>query len=179
MVEALRFAIELTLRLAVAAGFSFLAYRLAGEHKYGLVLVALSSPLWGVLLAKPILGAIGGFIAWSKRQPYAKWQGHYYEFQGTQIRIFEQDDALWFCDRDVLRVLGKAPTTFMKITYGDTDYKHIPEANMMAFSETAVVAVVSRIRHSEAGKLKFWLEREVIAPYHRKLELAGTRAPCR
>ena len=93
--------------------------------------------------------------------------------------FFEDDGLLWFVDRDVLRVLDKEPTSAMRIAYGEVDYKPIGETGMMAFSDRVVVRVVSLIRHPDAGKFKFWIEREVIAPHHKKREIAGLRAPSR
>ena len=175
----LRFSLGVIARLGAAAGFSYIAYKLGGGHKEGLVLLVLSAPIWGVLLAKPILELVKSYVDFAKQQPYIPWQGHYYEFQGRQIRIFEDDGLLWFVDRDVLRVLDKEPTSAMRIAYGEVDYKPIGETGMMAFSDRVVVRVVSLIRHPEAGKFKFWIEREVIAPHHKKREIAGLRAPSR
>ena len=174
-----RFSLGLIARLGVAAGFSYLAYKLGGDHKAGLILLALSAPLWGVLLAKPILEMVKSYMDFAEQQPYIPWQGRYYAFQGKQIRIFEEDGVLWFVDRDVLRVLDKEPTSAMRIAYGEVDYKPIAEAGTMAFSERVVARVVSLIRHAEAGKFKFWIEREVIAPHHKKREIAGLRLPSR
>jgi len=174
-----RFSLGLIARLGIAAGFSYLAYKVGGGHKDGLVLLVISAPVWGVLLAKPILEFVNSFVDFAKKQPYVPWQGRYYEFQGKQIRIFEDDGVLWFVDRDVLRVLDKAPTRAMRIAYGEVDYKPVEEAGGMAFSERVVLRVVSLIRHPDAGKFKFWIEREVIAPHHKKREIAGLRAPSR
>jgi hypothetical protein len=42
-----------------------------------------------------------------------------------------------------------------------------------------VILVVSRIRHPSSGKLKFWLEREVLAPHHKGREMAGLPSSAR
>jgi len=174
-----RFILGLTALVGAAVGFAYFAYKLGGGHKNGLVLLVLSAPLLGALLAKAILEMVKAYAGFVKQQLYIPWQGRYYEFQGTHIRIFEEDGVLWFVDRDVLRVLDKEPTSAMRIAYGEIDYKPVEETGMMAFSERVVVRVVSLIRHRDAGKFKFWIEREVIAPHHKKREIAGLRAPNR
>ncbi len=156
-------------RLLLAAAFSAFAYWKMG----GAVAAILSIPLWGVLLAKPIIVGVAAYFDSARKQPYAPWQGRYYEFQGTHIRIDEVDGQLWFCDADVLQVLGQKPSTAMKIAYADADYRTMEASGLMAFSEAAVVRVISRIRHPEAGKFRFWIEREVIAPHHKRREMAG------
>ena len=155
------------IRIALAAAISGLAYWKID----GMVSLVLTIPVWGVLLAKPILELLATYFDFARKQPYAKWQGHYYEFQGTQIRIFEDDGALWFCDRDILHVLDKTPEKSLHLTYPETDYRKLDDSGLMAFSEMAVLRVVARIRHPATGKLKFWLEREVIAPFHKKREV--------
>ncbi len=94
------------IRIAIASALSGLAYWKMG----GLVVFMLSVPVWGALLAAPIVELLANYFNFARKQPYAAWQGQYYEFQGTQVRIFEIDGALWFCDRDVLHILGKNQT---------------------------------------------------------------------
>jgi hypothetical protein len=172
MQENIRFVAGAVVRIAVAAAFSYLAYRLGGNHKSGLILVALSAPLWGVLLAKPILAFAAGYVRWAKQQPYTKWQGRYYEFFGTHVRVEELDGSLWFMERDILRILGRSPGNAAKLNYGEAAIREL-EGGELLLSEAAAVGVASRARHPDAGKLRFWLEREVIAPHHRKREIVG------
>jgi hypothetical protein len=68
-VESVRFLASLIARIGFAAGISYPAYRLGGNHKYGLVMLALTAPLWGVLLRKPILEGISAYFQWVKKQP--------------------------------------------------------------------------------------------------------------
>ena len=172
--EHMRFILGTLIRLALAAGYSYGAYRMGGSHKMGLIFVALSAPLWGVLLKKPIVEGLASYFRWAKQQPYMRWQGQYYEFENTHIRVFEDDYGhLWFCDKDVLKALGQSVGKTYRLAYAEADYRAIPGERLNGFSENAVILVVSRIRHPSAGKFKFWLEREVLAPHHKKREKAG------
>ncbi len=172
MQENIRFIAGVIVRIAVAAAFSYLAYRIGGNHKNGLIFVALSTPLWGVLLVKPILEFTGGYFRWAKQQPYAKWQGRYYEFFGTHVRVEEIEGRLWFMESDVLRIIGRKSENTAKLTYGEDGLREL-DGGAILISEAAAVGVAARARHPDAGKLRFWLEREVIAPHHRKREIAG------
>jgi hypothetical protein len=179
-VESVRFLASLTARIGFAAGISYLAYRLGGSHKYGLVILVLTAPLWGVLLRKPILEGISAYFKWVKKQPYVPWQGRYYEFENVHVRVFEDDFGhLWFCDKDVLQVLGQSVSEIYQVAYPESDYRKIPGERLKGFSENAVILVVSRIRHPSAGKFNFWLEREVLAPHHKKREKAGLPSSAR
>ena len=99
-----RIVLLLAIRLTLSVAILWAVYRFIG-----LIPFVLAIPIAGVLLAKPILEAGGTWIQWAKRQPFAEWQGDYYEFAGTQIRIFEMRRKLWVVDADLLRVIGKKP----------------------------------------------------------------------
>jgi hypothetical protein len=67
-----------------------------------------------------------------------------------------------------LPVLGQTVSKTYQFADGECDYRVIPGERLRGFSENAVILVVSRVRHPSAGKFKFWLEREVSAPHHKK-----------
>ncbi len=165
-----RFWLGVAIRVAVASGFSYFVYRWGGSFKEGMVYVVLSLPLWGVILAKPILEFFGGYFDWAKREPYAKWQGRYYEFYGTHVRAEEDDEQIWFMERDLLKILGRKPEKTNKLSYGEGNYREM-RPGVLLLSESAAVALAGRSHHPDAGKLKFWLEREVIAPRRKRIEL--------
>jgi hypothetical protein len=174
--DAFKAILSVALRIALAAAFTSFAYWKMG----GLIPAVLSAPIWGVLLAKPILEALAGYYRWAKKQPYIPWQGRYYEFENIHIRVVEDDFGhLWFCDKDVLKVLGQSVSKTYQVAYAESDYRAIPGERFKGFSENAVILVVSRIRHPSAGKFKFWLEREVLAPHHKKREKAGLPSSAR
>jgi hypothetical protein len=157
------FAIRLSLAFAISGGI----YWLTKSH----VMMVLSLPVWGVLLAKPIVETLETYFDFARKQPWRKWQGHYYEFQGHQIRIYEMDGALWFCDTDIFNALGLKLDPSLQRVYSATEYTVLEGTKLKAFSEATVLRVISHIRHAEVGKLKFWLEREVIRPHYNKKKL--------
>jgi hypothetical protein len=132
----------------------------------------MSLPLWGVILAKPILALVGQYFGWAKREPYAKWQGRYYEFYGTHVRAEEDDEQIWFMESDLLKILGRTPEKTNKLSYGEGNYREV-RRGLLLLSEAAAVALAGRSHHPDAGKLRFWLEREIIAPHRKRIELGN------
>jgi hypothetical protein len=167
MPPVLRLVASLALRLVVAAAFSAFAY-----YKVGWVAGMLSVPLWGVLLAKPILEGTAMWFDHARKEPYAKWNGNYYAFDDTQIRVYEDDGALWFDARDTLKIVGRALDAQLKVAYPPPGLKCADDGRTWVFSETAVLEVVGHTRHARAGPLGLWLARQVIAPFHKRRAMA-------
>lgn len=163
-----RIVLSTALRIALAAAISTFAF-----YKVNWLAAILSIPVWGVLLAKPVVEFAETYFDFARKQPYQAWNGHYYAFEGTQIRVFEDLDeaTLWFCDADILKVLGKVPEPSYRIAYPPPRYRLLPGTQLWAFSEDAVIDVVSHIRHPDMGKFRFWLDRQVIAPYRKRQEI--------
>ncbi len=136
--------------------------------------------LWGVLMAKPIVELGANWFNWARREPYEKWQGNYYEFAHVQIRVFARGGAtqqkLWFAVADILKVLGEKPSKKLELIYSPAEYGVFPEENVAAFSEEGVKKCLAASRHPQAIALRLWIEREVIKPHRKKLEIAAEMA---
>jgi|GEM_PF-3221336 len=154
------FAIRLALALAITGGIYLLT-----RSK---VFAVLTLPIWGAILAKPVVESLETYFDFVRKQPWRQWQGHYYEFQGHHVRIYDVDSALWFCDVDIFNALGLKLDPQLRHIYPASEYAELEGTTLKAFSEAAVLRVVGNIRHAEVGKLLFWLEREVILPHHNK-----------
>jgi hypothetical protein len=101
--------------------------------------------------------------------PYAEWQGHYYAFEGQQIRAIVVDDALWFVDRDVLAVLQTKRGRVRQL-YGAHEYARMPGTVWFGFSEAGLKRLLSKSLHADAKRLAFWFERDVLLPHRNKIE---------
>jgi hypothetical protein len=141
--------------------------------KLGVVGGVCTVALWGLMLAKPIMELTATWFNWAKREPYAKWQGNYYEFANIQIRVFVQPDGLWFCDRDVLKVIEETHAVAFAQIYAETEYARLDNEHLHAFSETGVERLLRASSHYNAAPMLLWLTREVIKQHHRKLEIAA------
>jgi hypothetical protein len=154
-------------RIALCATVSWILVRFVGWQS-----TIISVALWGLLLAKPLIGLVAAWFNWARREPYAKWQGNYYEFANVQIRILVRSDGLWFCDADVLQVIGEKPARGMENIYSAADHQRFDDERIAAFSEQGVARVLRASRHRDAARMWLWLEREVIKQHYRKLEIA-------
>ncbi len=125
------------------------------------------------MLTKPIIAwgeELGTFL---HRQPHAKWHGRHYEFAGVQIRVYPVGKKLWFADTDVLKVLGQKPTLMVESTYDVHEYDTIAGTRQKGFSEEGIEKLLRASDHFEAGRMLLWIQREVVKPHRRKLELAA------
>jgi hypothetical protein len=167
--------VMILIRVAICAAVTYAASRINAAA--AVVTVA----LWGALMAKPIVELGANWFNWARRQPYEKWQGNYYEYANVQIRIFEHGSGstqrLWFVASDVLKVLGERPTRKLALIYNNDEYRVLPDENLPAFSEEGVKKCLTVSRHPQSVAMLLWIEREVIKPHRRKLEIASTPAP--
>ncbi|MBI3715156.1 MAG: hypothetical protein HY255_04085 [Betaproteobacteria bacterium] len=166
--EGWRIILMFCIRLAISAGVLWLVHR-----QMGMIPTLLAMPLAGVLMAKPIILGAENWLDWAKQQPFEQWQGNYYEFAGTQIRIYVVGKKLWFADADVLNVLGQKPTLMLGSTYDVHEYDLIPDTRLHGFSEEGIEKLLRASEHHEARRMLIWVQREVVKQHRRKLELAG------
>jgi hypothetical protein len=158
-------------RLTLSAAILWLVYRYVDMIPF-----ILAIPIAGALLAKPVLEGVSSWFGWTRKQPYEEWQGRYYEFANTQIRIFEIDNQLWAQDSDLLRVIGEKPTLMLGSLYGAADYAAIPGTRFHGFSPTGTEKVLKASGHHEAARMLMWLQREVYKAYNRRREMASQGA---
>jgi hypothetical protein len=156
-------------RLALSAAILWLVYRYVGMIPF-----ILAIPIACALLAKPILEAASSWFGWARKQPYEEWQGRYYEFANTQIRMFEVNNELWAQDSDLLRVIGEKPTLMLGSLYA-ADYAPIPGTRFHGFSPTpaGTEKVLKASSHHEAARMLMWLQREVYKVHHPRREMAA------
>lgn len=128
----------------------------------------LSIPLCGIALAKPLVELFGESIAWLSHQPLRQWEGRYYEFNGIQIRIYEDDDKLWFVAKDVLRAtnLPAIPESF--IATHSQGFKVLAGTSLTCLDLDTLEKMLARSREYELERFILWGRREVETPWERK-----------
>ena len=86
-------------------------------------------------------------LARLSQQPLAKWQGSYYSFNDVQVRVFEDEDELWFAAKDVLAAVGMRgiPDSFLAI-YPDGS-RMIPGTRLTALNAKALATLTARYRN--------------------------------
>ena len=124
--------------------------------------------LWGALLAKPILECLIWVYRYFRDAPLKPYQGNYYAFDGKQVRIFEISQALWVVDIDILAIIGMAHSESSRRLARPLEYRYIENQKLWVYSEQAALRLVQNSKHSNAHRLKFWLQREVYFPYSQR-----------
>ena len=168
--EAKSIFILFAIRLGLSTAILWVVFRYLG-----IIPFVLAIPVAGVLLAKPLIEAGGSFFQWARKQPYAEWNGNYYEFAGTQIRVLEVGPTLWVVDADLLRVIGEKPTLMLESLFEASDYQAIEGTKYHGFSPAGAEKVLKKSAHFEAGRMLMWLQREVYKQHARKRDLAAIK----
>lgn len=155
-----------TWRLAVSLVVVYFAFRAhwgLGALMFGLAAFALS---------EPIVEAGACYLQWAQREPYAAWQGDYYEFANRQIRFFAVGKELWAVDADFLGVIGQTPSPTLASLHTPGEYARIPETKFHGFSPAGAEKILRKSTHRESNAMWLWLQREVYGPHARKIEVA-------
>ena len=168
----LRFLADLALRLAICAGATYGAWRYLGEFWPVVV------PIWGVLLAKPIIEIVPAYVRALREEVFAEWQGRYYAFDGHHVRVLDVDGEPWIVDTDLVRSLGQrfSPRLRERLrkTLDAAEYDRLPDTRLWGFSERGALKYLERRQDPQAMKLKLWLEREVYLVWHKRAEREAT-----
>ncbi|MEO7741812.1 MAG: hypothetical protein ABIR98_02620 [Usitatibacter sp.] len=154
---------------AISAAMTWVGWKL-GQKPWALLGFLFSTPIMGMALRKPLVEAVHEGFTWLSQRPMVKWQGVYYAFNDVQIRIYEDDDRLWFVASDVLKSVGMRaiPDSFLAI-YPD-GCKVVPGTRLSALDVTALEAMLGGRDDRDAVRFLQWMRREVVKPWAKKRE---------
>ncbi len=162
-------AAQIVLRSALASAFAYGLWRAFGAS--GLVFAA---PLFGVLLARPLIDLAGDLGRATRGLALDDIEGRHYAFKGLHIDVAEDADGRrWLRAADVRKAVPGLPA--------DASLLHLFPAGTRRAGRRRAVGVEAETlrqaldRSSEPQTLKFrlWLEREVILPARRQRERSG------
>ena len=146
----------------------------AGASALSLVLAA---PFWAIWLLWPLYRAIRAWWRWQHDGASPDRDGTYYEFDGRQIRILTQGNQIWIVADDVYEALDlhgrQRDTARVRQIAGRDGLMRPPGSRLLAFSEIGIKAWLDRRTDAVAHKFSRWLDKQVIAPYRKRQELAG------
>jgi hypothetical protein len=157
--------IKLAIRLAIGSLVTWLLYERSGAT--GLVLAA---PVWGVLMAKPILELVAMLVRGTKRSAWSEWDGDVIAFESYRLRVRYVAGYPWIVDEDLLAVLGKEGSETMRRRADPANCAQLPDCGLWGYSEAGAVKYLSSSRHPDAHKLRLLLERQVFLPARKKRE---------
>ncbi|HQR19672.1 MAG TPA: BRO family protein [Burkholderiaceae bacterium] len=139
--------------------------------------LVLSAPFWALWLMWPLYRGARAVMRAVWHAGLEPWDGRYYEFDGRQVRIFFEDDDVWFAAADVFDALGTATTARdaerVRQIVGRDGLRHAPVSGLLCFSEKGLAAWLDRRTERTATQFRRWVETQVVAPYRRRYELEG------
>ena len=152
---------------AISAAMTWIGWKL-GQKPWALLGFLFSTPIMGMALRKPLVEAVHEGFTWLSQRPMAKWQGVYYSFNDVQIRVYEDDDQLWFVASDVLNALGMRgiPDSFLAIH--PDGCKVVPGTRLAALNPASLEALLGKRNEHDVGRFLLWMRREVVKPWERK-----------
>jgi len=117
------------------------------------------------MITRPLIEVMHEGFTWVSNQPLEKWQGNYYEFGSTQIRIFD-DGELWFAARDINTVTGANANADSLFAVYPGGCKVLD--GLTCLNAASVEKFLASHSGTESGRFLLWMRREVIAPWKRK-----------
>lgn len=127
----------------------------------------------GWVLSRWIVFGFSHFKRHAYETACAEWQGKYFEFDGMQVRIDCEDNAVRVMADDVFRQIGYKPGDSdrrrLALSYGASGYRRAA-GEPDTFSEEAALAFLAGRREKQVPRLRLWLQREVFPNLHARME---------
>lgn len=159
------------LRLLFCIAVAYALWRLLGAVGW-----VVSAPLFGVLLARPILELVGDLRDATKSMAYARVAGRHFEHRGFRLDIVEDGrHHRWVSLADVRKLITSLPrdaSLRRQFPQGLCDDATIRGSRIHA---DALLAYLARSTDGDALKLRNWLEREVVLPAAKLRQRLGIR----
>ena len=161
--------------LYLASGVVLVGLLTAGfHHVFGIVGFLMAAPLWGALLALPILD---GFGAGARLMRWLSWidvDGRYYEHRARWVDVVEDSGGQRFIRLGHVRQFLPdlpADATFVQL-YADRTLTHGRIAHAY-LRDDALLEYLAKASTDDAIKLRQWVDREVLRPGKKRREHEG------
>jgi hypothetical protein len=164
---------RIALRLTLCAAVSWLVWRFGG-----LAAMVGTVPLYGVLLARPLLDLASELRHHSRALVWRKLEGRHFAFKGIPVQVLE-DDAYrrWVRAADVRRIVGfTASDGALALTYPN-GWRRLGAPAQPHFSDEALLVHLAKETSPEALRFRHWVEREIAFPARRLRQRTGGEPP--
>lgn len=147
-------------RLAACVLVSWCVWRLGG-----LAPMVATAPLYGVLLAKPLLDLMSDMRHQIRALVWRPLEGRHYAFRGTPVQVIEDDAHVrWVRAGDVRRIVGfTASDGALALTYPD-GWRLMGQPPEPHFSDETLITHLRKENSAEAGRFMHWAERTIAYP---------------
>jgi hypothetical protein len=147
-------------RLLLGCAAAYLFWRVLGP-----VGLAVSAPVFGVLLAKPIFEFSAELRGFTKALAYADLQGRYFEYRGARFKIVEDEwHHRWIRVKDVRKLVPRLPRDAVLRKQFPDALRDEPTVNGSVIRADALLGYLGQSTEGDSVKFRNWLEREVARP---------------
>ena len=158
--------VRIAWRLALCAAVSWCVWRVGG-----LVPMVCTAPLYGIVLARPLLDLMGDMRHQTHALILRPVEGRYYAFHGKPVQVIEDEAHVrWVRAADVRRIVGyTASDGALALTYPN-GWRLLGKPPEPHFSDETLLVHLRKETSPEAARFKHWAERTIAFPARRLRE---------
>lgn len=162
---------RIALRLLLCAACSWLVW-----HIGGLGAMVGTAPLYGLLLARPLIDLASALRHQSRALLWRSVEGRHFEFRGLAVQVLEDDERRrWIRAADVRRIVGHTASEGALALSYPTGWRMLGKPAQAHFSEDALLTHLSKETSADSLRFRQWVEREIAFPARRQRERLGIR----
>ena len=154
---------EFLLRTATGVAGTLLLYYVEGTAG-----LAFSAPLWGILMAKPIVNGSWEFARLIRRSAQNRVGWELYGIGMWELRVKSIDGHPWIVANDLLQALDLDASALQNLDA--QEYSRIPDRREWGISEPGVLKLIEMIDDDPARRFALQLERDMFAPLRKRRE---------
>jgi hypothetical protein len=155
---------------------------LLGDYRGGVLGIGaiLAAPFWALWLLWAIYRVARFALRTLRYAGLKQWSGRYYEFDGRQVRVLFEGDAIWFAAADVFEALGTAryarDVERVRQIVGRDGLRSAPDSDLLCFSEKGLTAWLDRRTERPAAQFARWVETQVVGPHRKRRALEAVQS---
>jgi hypothetical protein len=128
----------------------------------GAFTIAIAAPLYGALVARPIIDLVAASNYAAKSAALSDVQGKWYQHRGHRINIAEDiENARWLLTSHVRGIVHGLPRDEVLSRQFEGRAGHVEKCEGFRIRADALAEYLAKSTDSRALKLKVWLDREV------------------
>ena len=157
------------IRLVICVAGATLAWRAIGPAG-----LAVSSVLFALLLAKPLVELASAARHAIRARAWKPVEGRYWAYRGQPVQVIEDEEhRRWILADDVRAIVGfTASNGALALSYPN-GFRSIGKPPLPHFSDDALLAHLAKEKSTRALKFRHWVEREIAFPARRLRERAA------
>jgi len=165
----LRIVLRIVVRLILCSAAAYLLWRRLGASG-----LAVSAPIFGVALTRPIIDLVGEFTIAARQTALSDLHGRNYAHRGVRLDIFEDGQGhRWVSLRDARKVISSLPRDAVLRSQFPADLLHDAALKGERIRADTLLAYLRKGTQTDSIKFRNWLERDVVIPAAKIRERLG------